>query len=820
MSVYQNNFTSFPGKTVVTDSEIDVVTSDSLKLHPEYKILPSNAPCTDCYEDLDKRTLSSRYFIKTGTNGREILSQSGFTNLHYLKNGFLRSIDHKLTPKPGFPGVYFAPDQYVSTEINTSSKETRIQNGEEALVFNKNLELYEVKQTGQKILIATSSWNNHTAGEDGILVNDLFPGVDMEIIARMNGLKTNYIIKDSTIFTLISQGSSLLIKDNPIIPSSYTTDLSYSTLTPDGGYIGDVIFKGTGDNSFTFSPAIAYDNSGDRSRTEFLPYYIAPGEISIGIPSSLLMNPDLVLPLTIDPLVSGNNSLAQSSITGSMYNSSCNFINSCSYNVSVTVPAAITITDIRSSFSYLANGSCLKDDGAMDFLYSSCTSPPAGFFWRCIDGAPGTCVGNDISLFNHLSSCIPSPQCASYSMPFTLRLYRSCFGNTTGSCSPNCISAASGWTMVVEGRTLEEVAPLSSSLTDTLCAGSTTELSVYPGFGVPPYTYLWNSGASSQTIYVSPTADTLYTCQITDACGNSFTSSINLIVLNSILSPAPSFSVSLNPASANPCPVTVTVTDNTSSTWGGGTKDYYWSFPGATTISPATLSGSTTTPPYTSDPSGTYTLTYNTGGTFTLSMQVVSSGQCNSAAQTIAICTLPVELLEFNAERINEKVYLTWTTLSEENNQKYILEKSVDAENFKPFHETKGAGYSNERRDYNATDNNPGNDRIYYRLKQIDFDGNYSFSEIIEVKGTNLSEIKFYPNPVKENGTLSFNLINSGEVVVRIFNYTGQKVLEKTGSGRVGQNEMILQTGSLPDGIYSIQLSESTTIHSIVLIKN
>lgn len=95
---------------------------------------------------------------------------------------------------------------------------------------------------------------------------------------------------------------------------------------------------------------------------------------------------------------------------------------------------------------------------------------------------------------------------------------------------------------------------------------------------------------------------------------------------------------------------------------------------------------------------------------------------------------LPIELNYFDAQRINnESVALNWSTLSEINNEKMIIERSTDHFNWEERGNISGHGNSNTNQNYSFTDvNNLGSD-TYYRIKQIDVDGSYSYSEVTQV---------------------------------------------------------------------------------------
>ncbi len=153
---------------------------------------------------------------------------------------------------------------------------------------------------------------------------------------------------------------------------------------------------------------------------------------------------------------------------------------------------------------------------------------------------------------------------------------------------------------------------------------------------------------------------------------------------------------------------------------------------------------------------------------------------------------LPIKLLRFRGTSFNQSNQLSWQTASEINNDYFTLERSVNAVNFKPIATINGAGNSNALLNYNFVDNLPNIGVNYYRLKQTDFNGDFSFSKIISLK--NKAEIKI----IVSHKQLS--LISKDETSIsslNIYNINGKKVLEKK---IVGSKKVSLS--NLKKGIY------------------
>ncbi len=93
----------------------------------------------------------------------------------------------------------------------------------------------------------------------------------------------------------------------------------------------------------------------------------------------------------------------------------------------------------------------------------------------------------------------------------------------------------------------------------------------------------------------------------------------------------------------------------------------------------------------------------------------------------------PVEFVSFEAAAGVRSIELSWVTATELNNDFFAVERSMDSENFTEIGRVAGAGNTNEMRSYQFSDANPASDKMYYRLRQVDFDGATSFSTIVEV---------------------------------------------------------------------------------------
>lgn len=169
---------------------------------------------------------------------------------------------------------------------------------------------------------------------------------------------------------------------------------------------------------------------------------------------------------------------------------------------------------------------------------------------------------------------------------------------------------------------------------------------------------------------------------------------------------------------------------------------------------------------------GTASAQNNGNGQSTISrVENITYGSNNVG--TAIPCVLPVTWISFEALKNNRVSDLYWSTATETNNDYFEVERSKDVENWKKIGQVIGAGNTSYQMDYMFTDVNPYMGINYYRIKQVDYDGNLSYSDIRAVSFT--GEMMLVPNPsngnftvvgMPENTTNSLQLINSlGQVI-------------------------------------------------------
>ncbi len=174
---------------------------------------------------------------------------------------------------------------------------------------------------------------------------------------------------------------------------------------------------------------------------------------------------------------------------------------------------------------------------------------------------------------------------------------------------------------------------------------------------------------------------------------------------------------------------------------------------------------------------------------------------------------LPIELALFQANVFKNGVRLDWVTNTEINNDYFTLERSQTGETFEEIGRVQGAGNSGVQRNYHFTDESPITGRSYYRLKQTDFDGKYTYSEIrtVRFEKTEFSQLeieKVWPNPFEERFDITYILPQDGEVKMILSHASGKIVQTSVHRGVKGINTIGFSSGEvLQSGNYILQLN-------------
>jgi hypothetical protein len=189
---------------------------------------------------------------------------------------------------------------------------------------------------------------------------------------------------------------------------------------------------------------------------------------------------------------------------------------------------------------------------------------------------------------------------------------------------------------------------------------------------------------------------------------------------------------------------------------------------------------------------------------------------------------LPVRWLSFEVKRNEKDAHLIWQTATEKNSAYFIVERSTDGTHFEQIAEVKAAGFSNSLQSYNYTDksvceNVKGSCGIvYYRIKQIDFDGNFDYSVVrnIYFDGNDFTILSAFPNPFNEQVVIQVLSAVESELNVSLIDELGRTVLQQTTTSNKGQTDVLLNNlHTLPAGIYFCRISNGKELLLQKLVK-
>ncbi len=167
------------------------------------------------------------------------------------------------------------------------------------------------------------------------------------------------------------------------------------------------------------------------------------------------------------------------------------------------------------------------------------------------------------------------------------------------------------------------------------------------------------------------------------------------------------------------------------------------------------------------------------------------------------VVALPVELISFDGTKKDRQINLNWKTASEINNDGFQVERGIKTAfglEWNRLDFINGNGTTQIVQSYSFIDENPEEGTNYYRLKQMDFDGQYEYSSIIAVEYTSTNgggSVGIFPNPIKDQLTLT-----NGKGKATIFNVLGQPVKNLT----IDASQTTIQLGDLLNGQYYLQL--------------
>lgn len=212
---------------------------------------------------------------------------------------------------------------------------------------------------------------------------------------------------------------------------------------------------------------------------------------------------------------------------------------------------------------------------------------------------------------------------------------------------------------------------------------------------------------------------------------------------------------------------------------------------------------------------------------------VTSSG----AVTLINNTALPVELTSFTVALNKSAVELNWNTATEVNNYGFEIERlaisdkllansqKLNANSWSKIGFVQGHGNSNSPKEYSFEDKNPQVGKLQYRLKQIDFDGAFEYSNVAEVEveaPKQFTVYQNYPNPFNPTTNISYEIPVKSNVVIKVYDVLGSEVVALLNEEKLpGRYQVEFKASHLPSGIYfySINAGEYKSIKKMIVLK-
>jgi hypothetical protein len=197
-------------------------------------------------------------------------------------------------------------------------------------------------------------------------------------------------------------------------------------------------------------------------------------------------------------------------------------------------------------------------------------------------------------------------------------------------------------------------------------------------------------------------------------------------------------------------------------------------------------------------------------------------------ADEVTSSPLPVKLLQFTGISLNDDAKLNWATANETNNKGFFVERSLDGKLFETVKFVDGAGNSNRLINYQMIDKNafaPANVNVlYYRLKQLDFDGKFNYSSIVKIVKTESKisdNVKMYPNPFTNEINVSFVSASNQTATIEILDIQGKLIQTNSVNVFAGFNNLAINNlNVLNNGFYFVRLTVNGEKQTFKLVKN
>ena len=177
----------------------------------------------------------------------------------------------------------------------------------------------------------------------------------------------------------------------------------------------------------------------------------------------------------------------------------------------------------------------------------------------------------------------------------------------------------------------------------------------------------------------------------------------------------------------------------------------------------------------------------------------------------IELIPLPVEITLFSGSYVNGSVQLEWVTATETNNSGFEVQKRYEGTSFEKIGFVPGNGSTTNGMQYSFEDNGLLEGRIFYRLKQLDFNGDFEFSNEIMVEVLNLTDYQLfqnYPNPFNPSTSIKYSVPAQSKIKISLYDIIGNEVNTLfEGIQESGVHDLNLTADNLPSGVYFVSMT-------------
>jgi hypothetical protein len=186
---------------------------------------------------------------------------------------------------------------------------------------------------------------------------------------------------------------------------------------------------------------------------------------------------------------------------------------------------------------------------------------------------------------------------------------------------------------------------------------------------------------------------------------------------------------------------------------------------------------------------------------------ITYSGTCSQSP------ALPVEILNFYAQNQNKKNLINWQTANEKDNAGFYIQRSATGKVFETLGFVKGNGTTQEKQNYNFTDEHPLS-ISYYRLFQKDLDGKETYSKIISINENPKISLNIYPNPATDILNVQFNIEKEIDSNIELYDSSGKLVYLYNFISKIGDNYLSFSTKEFAKGYYTFKIKRGDLIVS------